>query len=211
MRALVTTMLSVIGTLAIILYLNPLTALVTAVLLLVSFIIYKQIQASAYKRGQNKELRSQHGSIELAVHWCVDFISVILLNFFNQHCRQSKASECHPWAVRLSFCQELNNAVIAVFQAIVFLLPVHIKFSWSTAAHIVHFGLFLYRSLGSITLMEFGMAYQSITVSLNRIEQILDLPQESVGTIVPSDDVNQIPHKCVFLIHIPIKYWWTVL
>ncbi len=32
------------------LYLNPLTALVTVVLLLVSFIIYKQIQASAYKR-----------------------------------------------------------------------------------------------------------------------------------------------------------------
>ena len=36
------------------------------------------------------------------------------------------------------------------------------------------------------------MAYQSITVSINRIEQILDLPQESVGNIIPSDDVNQI-------------------
>ena len=40
--------------------------------------------------------------------------------------------------------------------------------------------------------MEFGMAYQSITVSINRIEQILDLPQEPVGNIIPSDNVNQI-------------------
>ncbi len=44
--------------------------------------------------------------------------------------------------------------------------------------------------------MEFGMAYQSITVSLDRIKQILWIYQESV-TIVPSDDVNQITCKNV--------------
>ena len=81
-------MVSVLGTLAIILYLNPLTALVTVVLLLVSFIIYKQIQDAAYKRyRESKELRSQYGSIELSQFTDVDFIRrhSLFERFFNQH------------------------------------------------------------------------------------------------------------------------------
>ena len=121
-----TTMVSVLGTLAIILYLNPLTALVTVVLLLVSFIIYKQIQASAYKRyKESKELRSQYGSIELSQFTDVDFIRrhSLFERFFNQHyaINQKLRSAIHE-QYKLEFgVQELNNAVIAVFQAIVFI------------------------------------------------------------------------------------------
>ena len=185
----VTTMVSVLGTLAIILYLNPLTALVTVVLLLVSFIIYKQIQAAAYKRyKESKELRSQYGSIELSQFTDVDFIRrhSLFERFFNQHYAVNQ---------KLEFgVQELNNAVIAVFQAIVFITCAYQIFLGALQpGYIATISSYFVSLLGSITLlMEFGMAYQSITVSLNRIEQILDLPQESVGTIVPSDDVNQI-------------------
>ena len=195
----VTTMVSVLGTLAIILYLNPLTALVTVVLLLVSFIIYKQIQDAAYKRyKESKELKSQYGSIELSQFTDVDFIRrhSLFERFFNQHyaVNQKVRSAIHE-QYKLEFgVQELNNAVIAVFQAIVFITCAYQIFLGALQpGYIATISSYFVSLLGSITLlMEFGMAYQSITVSLDRIEQILDLPQESVGNIVPSDDVNQI-------------------
>lgn len=194
-----TTIISVLGTLAIILYLNPLTALVTAALLLISYVIYKQIQASAYKRyKESKELRSQYGSVELSQFTDVDFIRrhSLFERFFNQHyaLNQKLRNAIHQ-QYKLEFgVQELNNAVIAVFQAIVFITCAYQIFLGALQpGYIATISSYFVTLLGSITLlMEFGMAYQSITVSINRIEQILDLPQEPVGNIIPSDNVNQI-------------------
>lgn len=199
-----TTIISVLGTLAIILYLNPLTALVTAALLLISYIIYKQIQASAYKRyRESKELRSQYGSVELSQFTDVDFIRrhSLFERFFNQHyvLNQKLRNAIHQ-QYKLEFgVQELNNAVIAVFQAIVFITCAYQIFLGALQpGYIATISSYFVTLLGSITLlMEFGMAYQSITVSINRINQILDLPQEPVGNIIPSDNVNQITCKNV--------------